>query len=43
MSTDFLSRQIGDWTYEERRLTGRLVGQDGEWRDFTGTDYRRKD
>lgn len=27
----------------ERRLTGRLLGADGEWRDFTVTDYRRKD
>ncbi|HVL43128.1 MAG TPA: DUF1579 family protein [Brevundimonas sp.] len=27
---------------DERRLTGRLVGQDGQWRDFTVTDYRRK-
>jgi len=28
---------------DTRRLTGRLVGQDGQWRDFTVTDYRRKD
>ena len=27
---------------DQRRLTGRLVGPDGEWRDFTVTDYRRK-
>lgn len=27
---------------DTRRLTGRLVGQDGQWRDFTVTDYRRK-
>ena len=27
---------------DERRLTGRLVGQDGQWRDFTVTNYRRK-
>jgi hypothetical protein len=26
----------------ERRLTGRLRGQDGQWRDFTVTNYRRK-
>ena len=26
----------------ERRLTGRLVGPDGEWRDFMVTNYRRK-
>jgi len=27
---------------DERRLTGRLLGQDGRWRDFTTTIYRRK-
>jgi hypothetical protein len=27
----------------ERRLTGRLVGPDGQWRDFMVTDYRRRD
>lgn len=27
---------------DERRLTGRLVGQDGQWRDFMVTTYRRK-
>lgn len=26
----------------ERRLTGRLMGQDGQWRDFTVTNYRRQ-
>lgn len=28
---------------DERRLTGRLRGADGQWRDFTVTHYRRKD
>lgn len=27
---------------DERRLTGRLLGHDGRWRDFTTTTYRRK-
>lgn len=27
---------------DERRLTGRLIGADGQWRDFMITDYRRK-
>lgn len=27
---------------DERRLTSRVVGPDGEWRDFCVTDYRRK-
>lgn len=27
---------------DERRLTGRVLGQDGQWRDFTTTTYRRK-
>lgn len=27
---------------DERRVTGRLVGADGQWRDFTVTTYRRK-
>ena len=27
---------------DTRRLTGRLRRQDGEWRDFTVTNYRRK-
>ena len=26
---------------DERRLTGRLLGGDGQWRDFTTTRYRR--
>lgn len=28
---------------DERRLTGRLLGLDGQWRDFTTTAYRRKE
>jgi len=28
---------------DERRLTGRMLDRDGQWRDFTITDYRRKD
>ena len=28
---------------DQRRLTGRVLGDDGEWRDFTVTDYRRSD
>lgn len=28
---------------DERVLTGRLKGADGQWRDFTQTRYRRKD
>lgn len=28
---------------DERVLTGRLKGADGQWRDFTRTRYRRKD
>lgn len=34
------------WTIlspDERLLTGRLKGADGQWRDFTQTRYRRKD
>lgn len=27
---------------DERRMTGRLLGPDGEWRDFMTTRYRRK-
>jgi hypothetical protein len=27
---------------DERRLTGRLIGKDGEWRDFMVTTFRRK-
>lgn len=27
---------------DERRLTGRLVGRDAQWRDFMVTNYRRK-
>jgi hypothetical protein len=27
---------------DERRMTSRLVGPDGRWRDFMVTDYRRK-
>ncbi len=27
---------------DERRVTGRLKGEDGAWRDFTVTEYRRK-
>lgn len=27
---------------DERRLTGRLIGEGGKWRDFTVTNYRRK-
>ena len=27
---------------DERRLTGRLVGKDGQWRDFMVTTFRRK-
>ncbi len=27
---------------DERRMTGRVQGSDGAWRDFTVTDYRRK-
>lgn len=27
---------------DTRRLTGRVLGHDGQWRDFTTTTYRRK-
>jgi len=27
---------------DERRLTGRYLGADGQWRDFTTTSYRRR-
>jgi hypothetical protein len=27
---------------DERRMTGRMTGPDGQWRDFMVTDYRRK-
>ena len=27
---------------DERRLTGRLLGKDGAWRDFMVTNFRRK-
>lgn len=27
---------------DERRLTGRVLGNDGHWRDFTTTVYRRR-
>ncbi|HYC75261.1 DUF1579 family protein [Brevundimonas sp.] len=27
---------------DERRMTSRMIGPDGQWRDFMVTDYRRK-